>query len=172
MQQRNVWGMQNVAAFLGESHHFNIKSGFFFSFFIYWVQTDAVIFVFPLVLIRICSKSVRYVNLLTPKNKRLNKPRVNRGKMTLSVASLPADVRWGSFVTHSFLPHGVEMGDVGEKWMRDKRTPTDVWGEASAWQDLGLDKGTAFAFQATRPSRGSDNYEDLWKSWPLSSRRQ
>ena len=86
MQQRNVWGMQNVAAFLGESHHFNIKSGFFFSFFIYRVQTDAVIFVFPLVLIRICSKSVRYVNLLTSKNKRLNKPRLNRGKMTLSVA--------------------------------------------------------------------------------------
>ena len=33
--------------------------------------------------------------------------------------SLPADVRWGLFVTHSF-----------EKWMRDKRTPTDVCGEA------------------------------------------
>ena len=32
--------------------------------------------------------------------------------------SLPKDVRWGSFVTHSFLPHG------------DKRTPTDVCGEA------------------------------------------
>ena len=33
--------------------------------------------------------------------------------------SLPADVLWGSFVTHSFLPH-----------MRDKRTPKDVCGEA------------------------------------------
>ena len=39
--------------------------------------------------------------------------------------SLPADVLWGSFVTHSFLPH------VGEKWMRDKRTPKDVCGEAT-----------------------------------------
>ena len=36
--------------------------------------------------------------------------------------SLPADVLWGSFVTHSF---------VGEKWMRDKRTPKDVCGEAT-----------------------------------------
>ena len=34
--------------------------------------------------------------------------------------SLPADVLWGSFVTHS----------LGEKWMRDKRTPKDVRGEA------------------------------------------
>ena len=32
--------------------------------------------------------------------------------------TLPKDVRWGSFVTHSFLPQG------------DKRTPTDVCGEA------------------------------------------
>ena len=38
--------------------------------------------------------------------------------------SLPADVLWGSFVTHSFL-------SVGEKWMRDKRTPKDVCGEAT-----------------------------------------
>ena len=38
--------------------------------------------------------------------------------------SLPADVLWGSFVTHSFLP-------VGEKWMRDKRTLKDVCGEAT-----------------------------------------
>ena len=34
--------------------------------------------------------------------------------------SLPTDVLWGSFVTHSFLP----------QWMRDKRTPKDVCGEA------------------------------------------
>ena len=39
--------------------------------------------------------------------------------------SLPADVLWGSFVTHSFLPHG------GEKRMRDKRTPKDVCGKAN-----------------------------------------
>ena len=31
--------------------------------------------------------------------------------------NLPEDLRWGSFVTHSFLPHG------------DKRNPTDVCGE-------------------------------------------
>ena len=35
--------------------------------------------------------------------------------------SLPADVLWGSFVTHSFLPNG---------WMRDERTPKDICGEA------------------------------------------
>ena len=40
--------------------------------------------------------------------------------------SLPADVLWGSFVTPSFLPH------VGEKWTRDKRTPKDVCGKATA----------------------------------------
>ena len=39
--------------------------------------------------------------------------------------SLSANVLWGSFVTHSFLPH------VGDKWMRDKRTPKDVCGEAN-----------------------------------------
>ena len=33
--------------------------------------------------------------------------------------SLPADVLWGSFVTHSFLPQG----------MRDERTSKDVCGE-------------------------------------------
>ena len=33
------------------------------------------------------------------------------------VDSLPAEVLWGSFVTHSFLPHR------REKWMRDKQTP-------------------------------------------------
>ena len=38
-------------------------------------------------------------------------PRTNKG------------CRLFSFVTHSFLPHG-------EKWMRDKRTPKDVCGEA------------------------------------------
>ena len=32
-----------------------------------------------------------------------------------------------SFFTHSFLPHG---RSVGEKWMRGKRTPKDVCGEA------------------------------------------
>ena len=44
----------------------------------------------------------------------------------LGFRNLPADVLWGSFVTHSFLP-------VGEKWMRDKRTPKDVCGEATAF---------------------------------------
>ena len=38
----------------------------------------------------------------------------------LATCSLPADVPWGSFVTHSF----------GEKWMRDERAPRDVCGEA------------------------------------------
>ena len=38
--------------------------------------------------------------------------------------SLPADVLWGLFVTHSFLP------PVWEKWMRDERTPKDVCREA------------------------------------------
>ena len=47
-------------------------------------------------------------------------------------SSLPADVLWGSFVTHS----------VGEKWMRDKRTPKDVCGEArKLWEDLQLSFG-------------------------------
>ena len=27
------------------------------------------------------------------------------------VSSLPADVLWGSFVTHSFLPHGESVGE-------------------------------------------------------------
>ena len=40
---------------------------------------------------------------------------------------LPADVLYGSFVTHSFLPQGPS---VGEKWMRNERTPKDVCGEA------------------------------------------
>ena len=40
--------------------------------------------------------------------------------------SLPADVLWGSFVTHSFLPHGRSLG---EKWMRDERTLKNVCGE-------------------------------------------
>ena len=44
--------------------------------------------------------------------------------------SLPADVLWGSFVTHSFLP-------VGEKWMRDKRTRKDVCGEATKAEEVG-----------------------------------
>ena len=38
--------------------------------------------------------------------------------------SLPADVLWGSFVMHAFI-------SLGEKWMRDKRTPKDVCGEAN-----------------------------------------
>ena len=37
-------------------------------------------------------------------------------------SSLPADVLWGSFVTHSFL--------------RDKRTPKDVCGEAKGTEEL------------------------------------
>ena len=41
-----------------------------------------------------------------------------------STGSLPADVPWGSFVTHSFLPR------VGEKRMRDERPPKDACGEA------------------------------------------
>ena len=41
--------------------------------------------------------------------------------------SLPADVLWGSFVTHSFL--------VMEKWMRDKGTPKDVCGKATTEVD-------------------------------------
>ena len=50
---------------------------------------------------------------------------VNRGGLGVNYISpsLSADVLWGSFVTHSFLP-------VGEKWMRDERTPKDVCGEA------------------------------------------
>ena len=42
--------------------------------------------------------------------------------------SLPADVLWGSFVTHSFLPHG-----------QCKRTPKDVCGEAIQQQVTALD---------------------------------
>ena len=45
---------------------------------------------------------------------------VMKGQKTGNI-SLPADVLWGLFVTHSFL---------GEKWMRDKQTPKDVCGEA------------------------------------------
>ena len=41
--------------------------------------------------------------------------------------SLPADVLWGSFVRHSFLP---------QKWMRDERTPKDICGKASRDQLL------------------------------------
>ena len=37
-----------------------------------------------------------------------------------SWGSIPSDILWGSFVTHSF------------KWMRDKRTPKDVWGDATS----------------------------------------
>ena len=47
-----------------------------------------------------------------------------------SATSLPADVLWGSFVTHSFL-----------KWMRDKRTPKDVCGEATRQLDKGSEPG-------------------------------
>ena len=43
---------------------------------------------------------------------------------SMEQASLPTDVLWGLFVTHSFL-------SVGEKWMRDEQTPQDVCGEAT-----------------------------------------
>ena len=42
-------------------------------------------------------------------------------------SSLPADVLWGSFSRIHFSP-------TGEKWMRDKRTPKDVRGEAKLSQ--------------------------------------
>ena len=48
-----------------------------------------------------------------------------------SATSLPADVLWGLFVTHSFL-----------KWMRDKRTPKDVCGEATRQLDKGTEPGS------------------------------
>ena len=52
-----------------------------------------------------------------------------------SYHSLPADVLWGSFVTHSFLPHGER-----EKWMRGEWTPKDVCGEATATREAGFAK--------------------------------
>ena len=60
--------------------------------------------------------------------------------------SLPADVLWGSIVTHSFLPH---RQSVGEKWMRDKRTPKDVCGEANQKIDT---TSSSFVLHKQRPS--------------------
>ena len=53
----------------------------------------------------------------------------SRNYLILTSNSLPADVLWGSFVTHSFsppvpLPHV----RVGKKWMRDERSPKNVCG--------------------------------------------
>ena len=44
----------------------------------------------------------------------------------LQNSSLPADVLWGSFVMHSFLPHGIP----------DKPTPKDVCWEATKTHDF------------------------------------
>ena len=44
----------------------------------------------------------------------------------LQYSSLPADVRWGSFLMHLFLPYGIH----------DKRTPKDVCGEATKTHDF------------------------------------
>ena len=59
--------------------------------------------------------------------------------------SLPADVLWGSFVTHSFLPRG-------EKWMRDKRTLKDVCGEATPVSYKHSLRGV-FVFEITKTIR-------------------
>ena len=65
---------------------------------------------------------------------------------TWEITSPPADVRWGSVVTHSFL------------WMRDNRTPTDVCGEANK---------IAVSCQKKCPlsiiSNVTNNKNELWK---------
>ena len=48
--------------------------------------------------------------------------------------SVPADVLWGSFVTWRI--HSPHPPYVGEKWIRDKRTPKEVCGEAIYYSDL------------------------------------
>ena len=48
--------------------------------------------------------------------------------------SLPADVLWGSFVTHFIF---ISFLSVGEKLMRDKRTPKDVCGEVTKAEEVG-----------------------------------
>ena len=74
--------------------------------------------------------------------------------------SLPADVRWGSVVTHSFLPH------VGEKWVRDNRTPTDVCGEAMTPLDLtSLTRGNARGNSIRRPPAFICNFCYSRREW-------
>ena len=50
------------------------------------------------------------------------------------LGSLPADVLWGSFVTHLLkTSFGVRLSRI--YWMRDERTPKDLCGEATCWDD-------------------------------------
>ena len=70
----------------------------------------------------------RMISLIsnTHAKKKCSIPFLNFGESRFpGSCSLPVDVLWGSFATHSFLPLS-----VGEKWMRDERAPKDVCGEA------------------------------------------
>ena len=73
-------------------------------------------------------------------------------KSATHASSLPADVRWGSFDTHS------------SKCMRDKRTPTDVCGEASM---LDATSYSSLAGNWSKIARAIGNRTDnqCWRRW-------